>query len=112
MAHVAERSRFVLDYSRVSPEQWNQASMLSRPDMLAYEPVPDSLVPVFEHIALERTSTSTPALEHAGRERSPRSASYPRAPGAAPGTDLRRPARGPHGAGSGYAHTTGREDGR
>lgn len=112
MEHVAERSRFSLDYSRVSPEQVNQASMLSRPDMLAYEPVPDSLVPVFEHIALERTSTSTPALEQAGRERSPRSASYPRAPGTAPRTDLRRSARGPQDAGSGYGHTTGREDGR
>lgn len=43
-------------HRRVTPEQWNQASMLSRPDMLAYEPVPDSLVPVFRHLAVQRTS--------------------------------------------------------
>ncbi|KSW29941.1 Fic family protein [Cellulomonas sp. B6] len=46
MEEVAEQSRFTLDFSRVAPDQWNQASMLSRPDLLAYEPVPNSLVPV------------------------------------------------------------------
>lgn len=58
MEHVAERSRFILDYARVTPAVWNQASMLSRPDMFAYAPEPGSLVPVFRAITVERTSTS------------------------------------------------------
>ena len=76
MEHVAERSRFTLDFTRVTPEQWNQASMLSRPDLLAYEPVPDSLVPVFRHIAIERQAAPSPVVvDEATRARSPYSAS-------------------------------------
>ncbi len=52
MEHVALLSRFALDFDRVSPDVWNQASMLSRPDLGSYEPVPDSLVPVFKHAAV------------------------------------------------------------
>lgn len=54
--HVAEQSRFTLDFARVSPEAWNNASMLSGPDLGAYDPVPDSLLPIFERIAVERPS--------------------------------------------------------
>ncbi len=56
MGHVAEQSRFILDYDRVSPEEWNQASALSGPDRGRYPPVPDSLIPVFHRIAVDRES--------------------------------------------------------
>lgn len=112
MEHVAEASQFTLDYSRVTPEQWNQASMLSRPDMFAYEPVPDSLVPLFRHIAVQRTSSSTAAVDETARARSPLSASYPRPASAAPGANSppRTQARGTYSGGQGY--TTGRGEGR
>lgn len=64
LEHVAERSRFTLDYDRVSPEVWNQASMLSGPDLNSYPPVPDSLVPVFRAIAQPRAAT--PAVTNQG----------------------------------------------
>ena len=55
MEHVAEQSQFTFDFARVSPHVWNQASMLSGPDLGTYEPVPDSLIPIFRHIAQPRT---------------------------------------------------------
>lgn len=57
MEHVAQLSKFTLDYGRVSPRQWNQASEFSGPDLGRYEVVPDSLVPVFQHIAIDRVAT-------------------------------------------------------
>lgn len=78
MEHVAERSRFTLDFGQVTPDVWNQASQLSRPDMFSYAPEPASLVPVFRAIAAPRTSgpsTSAPP----GPGRSAARASYPRA---------------------------------
>ena len=33
MEHVAELSQFTLDFARVTPEVWNNASMLSGPDL-------------------------------------------------------------------------------
>lgn len=115
MEHVAERSRFTLDFSRVTPEQWNQASMLSRPDLLAYDPVPDSLVPVFRHIAVDRLAAPAPVVDDASQVRSLYSASYPRpaAPGRSTGpqSGTERPRRtGPGVPGRGY--TTGRGEGR
>jgi len=115
MEHVAERSRFTLDFSRVTPEQWNQASMLSRPDLLAYEPVPDSLVPVFRHIAVDRPAAPAPVIDDALPARSLYSASYPRpaTPGRSTGpqSGTERPRRtGPGMPGQGY--TTGRGEGR
>ncbi|MGO1591228.1 MAG: Fic/DOC family protein [Ancrocorticia sp.] len=56
MEHVAEQSKFAFDFARVTPEVWNNASMLSGPDRGQYAPVPDSLVSVFQSIAVERTS--------------------------------------------------------
>ena len=51
MQHVAELSNYRITYSPavsgVTPEVWNQASMLSGPDIGQYEPHPASLVPVF-----------------------------------------------------------------
>ena len=54
MEHVAEQSHFTFDFGRVTPRDWNQTSMLSGPDRFCYEPVPDSLVPVFRVIAQPR----------------------------------------------------------
>lgn len=48
--HVAEQSQFVLEYSRIEPTAWNQASLLSGPDLGTYMPHPDALVPVFGQI--------------------------------------------------------------
>ena len=59
MEHVAERSRFTLDFSQVPPDVWNNASAMSRPDIGSYRPVPDSLVPVFERLAVPRTHERT-----------------------------------------------------
>lgn len=68
MEHVAERSRFTLDYARVTPEQWNEASKYSGPDLFAYEPHPASLVPVFRAIATERPAAAKPELSPELRE--------------------------------------------
>lgn len=86
MQHVAELSPYRIDYSPavsgVTPEMWNQASMLSGPDRGKYEPVPASLVPVFRAMTGERTqATPSGAPDPARdpeRDRSARSASYPR----------------------------------
>lgn len=81
MEHVAEQSRFTLDFGQVSPEVWNQASMLSGPDLGHYEPVPDSLVPVFHTIALDRPARTREAgSDGVGHARPPLSASYPQSP--------------------------------
>lgn len=54
MGDIAERSRFTLDYALISPEQWNEASKYSGPDLFDYEPQSASLVPVFQTIAVDR----------------------------------------------------------
>ncbi|WP_229116859.1 Fic/DOC family protein [Actinomyces bovis] len=54
LEHISEQSGFTFDFSQVSPELWNQASKLSGPDLGRYEPVPDSLVPVFRAITQPR----------------------------------------------------------
>lgn len=54
MSQLAERSRFCLDYTRASPEAWNNAAELSRPDRGSYDVMPDMLVPVFRHLAVPR----------------------------------------------------------
>lgn len=109
MEHVAERSRFTLDYALVTPAVWNQASMLSRPDMFAYEPVHDSLVPVFRTIAQERTGAAPAALDDAARTRSVLSASYPRT---AQDAARRAPARGASGSSQTYRPGRGSQAGR
>lgn len=52
--HVSELSPFTFDFARVSPHDWNMASMLSGPDLGSNEPVPDLLVPVFEQAVVDR----------------------------------------------------------
>lgn len=55
MQHVAERSRFDLDFTRVDPELWNYASSLSAPQIGGGEPDPDPLIGVFQECAMERS---------------------------------------------------------
>lgn len=115
MEHVAGRSGFVLDFERVTPFEWNQAAALSRPDLYTYEPVPDSLVPVFRHIAVERTSTTTTGVDVASQARSPLSASYPKPATEAARQDPQRAAGAPRVAGPylpGRGQGTGRGEGR
>jgi len=78
MEHVAERSSFTLDYDRVSPAQWNEASKWSGPDLMSYEPHPADLVPVFRAIATDRGPAPAAGPDKAAQTRSALSASYPR----------------------------------
>lgn len=96
MQHVAEQSRYTLDYARVTPEVWNQGSALSRPDLYAYAPEPASLVPVFDAITVARRGGTTSGLD-AGR--STLRASYPQA--ATDATRSTPPASGPEARRSG-----------
>ena len=105
MEHVAEQSRFTLDFARITPEVWNRASVLTIPDPRSDRPVPDAMVPVFHAAAVERTSSSTPSIDPAARSRSPLRASYPKslrqASGDAQGAPQHQPYRGPSGYGYG-----------
>lgn len=115
MEHVAQLSRFTLDFSRVTPEQWNQASMFSRPDLLAYEPVPDSLVPVFRHVAVERVPKSAGVVDAGPGPGSLLGASYPRPASSGSGTSAQSGVERAHRTGAGLpgrGYTTGRGEGR
>jgi cell filamentation protein len=68
LEHVAERSRFQLDYQQVPRDIWNHAAELSRPDIGAYAVQPAFVVPVFRHIAVERPITPPPASPARGAE--------------------------------------------
>jgi cell filamentation protein len=118
MQQVAELSPYRIDYSPavsgVTPEIWNQASMLSGPDRGKYEPVPASLVPVFRALATERIQAPSPGspdpARDSARDRSARSASYPR-----PATEATRPSQesGPQARRSGpYLPGQNRSQGR
>lgn len=95
MQQVSELSPFRIEYnpavSGVTPEIWNQASMLSGPDRGAYAPQPAELVPVFRALAVERAATSPGSAPRAvsdlRRERSPYLASFPK-----PAAEITRPA--------------------
>ena len=71
MQHVAELSRFELDYSPqrsgVTPEVWNRASALTSPDPGTDRPVPDEMVPVFQRLAQPR-QTPIRQLDIAGEK--------------------------------------------
>lgn len=83
MEHVAQRSAFTLDYARVSPLEWNSASVMSAPDLGSYPVYPESLVPVFTKIAVERTPAPTSAEAGAERARA-RNPNIAYAPGQRP----------------------------
>lgn len=87
MQHVSELSPFRVEYSPsvsgVSPELWNQASMLSGPDRGQFAPQPASLVPVFRAMAVERPpqppkATAPDPGRDPMRDRSPYRASFPK----------------------------------
>ncbi|NUP74317.1 MAG: cell filamentation protein Fic [Sinomonas sp.] len=78
MEHVADLSPFCFEWGRVDVERWNQASMLSGPDMFAYEPHPEELYEVFGTVAVERGQASGPLSEELEQLRSLTSTSYPR----------------------------------
>ena len=94
MQQVSELSPYRIDYSPavsgVTPEIWNQASMLSGPDRGRYEPQPASLVPVFRAMTVERSpapQTSAPGTStELRRDRSPYRASFPK-----PATEATKP---------------------
>lgn len=115
MEHVAEQSRFTLDYGRVTPELWNQRSMLSAPDLGSYAPVPDELVPVFRSIAVERAQPPAPTAQGGERARSPRAASFPTSAQdatRAPRTSAQDPATRPGRGGTARGPGAGRGEGR
>jgi cell filamentation protein len=60
MEHVAELSSFTLEYDRVDPDVWNEASKWSGPDLFAYEPHPAELVPIFRQMAVDRPVERAP----------------------------------------------------
>ncbi|GAB3305745.1 Fic/DOC family protein [Pseudoclavibacter terrae] len=113
MQHVSELSPFRIDYSPavsgVSPELWNQASMLSGPDRGQYAPQPASLVTVSRAMAVERppqppkVSAPDPSRDPM-RDRSPYRASFPKpATGATrPGTSEDAAKRPPQRPGQSY----------
>jgi cell filamentation protein len=71
MEHVAELSSFTLEYDRVDPDMWNEASKWSAPDLFAYEPHPAELVPIFRQMAVDRPVERAPeaAPGEGGRDR-------------------------------------------
>lgn len=85
MAHVAERSRFTLDYGGVTPTEWNEASKWSGPDLFAHHPQPASLLPVFAAITVDRSTAAISTAPDAARFQALYRASYP-----APATDIGR----------------------
>lgn len=54
MEHVAEQSRFDLNWNAVPPQVWNQASEFSGPDLGAMKTHPEELHAVFNAVAVER----------------------------------------------------------
>ncbi len=66
MNHVAEQSPYKLDFSQVTPDIWNQASMLSGPDLGKYEPMPDPLIPVFRAVSVQRPQTQVSESQSEG----------------------------------------------
>ncbi|MDF2047078.1 MULTISPECIES: Fic family protein [Microbacterium] len=77
MHDLAEGSPFRFEFDRVTPEQWNQASAMSRPDMFAFAPDPSSLVPIFNAVSVEKPSLAADPLADV---RAVISGSYQRSP--------------------------------
>lgn len=76
MEQVAQQTRWSLDFRRVAPEVWNEASMLSRPGEHDYSPRVEPLLPVFRQITVSRPASTMPVVD----DRSPVRASYPQPP--------------------------------
>ncbi len=54
LAQLADQTRFDFDFDAVHPDVWNQRSMLTRPDLGQYLPHHRELLPVFDHITIDR----------------------------------------------------------
>ncbi len=94
LQHVAERSRFFLDFERVSSVEWNTAAALSGPDRGSYEPVPDLLVPVFGQLAEPRDQpTGEPGDPDVARAGEASRAMFPRPAQEAAGGPADQPER-------------------
>ncbi|MCK8615332.1 Fic/DOC family protein [Gordonia sp. C13] len=98
MSQLADEAGYRLDYGRVTPQQWVNAAMLSHPDRGTFEPVPDTMVPVFARIAEPLTPQQSAPAEHAAAretdaQRAARIASR--------GTSRRSPTSGSRSASSG-----------
>ncbi|GAC57152.1 hypothetical protein GOHSU_16_01100 [Gordonia hirsuta DSM 44140 = NBRC 16056] len=52
---LARQYGWDLDFLAVTPDQWNNASAFSGPDLGSFEPVPDTLYPVFRRILVPLT---------------------------------------------------------
>lgn len=63
MSQLAADAGYRLDYGRITPPQWVNAAMLSHPDRGTFEPVPDTMVPVFARIAEPLTSPHPASAE-------------------------------------------------
>ncbi len=100
MHDLAEGSPFRFEFDRVTPEQWNQASAMSRPDLDKHVPDPTSLVPIFHAISVEKPApaadplaTSRAVISASYHQRSPKEAT--RAPARAASSRPRRVAAAP-----------------
>lgn len=62
MDDLAEGSPFRFEFDGVTPEQWNQASAMSRPDLDKHAPDSTSLVPVFNAISVDAPAPSADPL--------------------------------------------------
>lgn len=82
MQHVAEQSRFDLDFARVDPELWNYASSMSAPLFGVGEPNPEPLIGVFQECAVERGTREREA-SRGQQVRSLYAATYPTSAAAA-----------------------------
>ncbi|WP_422934217.1 Fic/DOC family protein [Sinomonas sp. P47F7] len=79
MEHVSELSPFRFEWERVDVDRWNEASMLSGPDMFAYEPHPEELYQVFQTVAVGREQQAPGQLsDELEQLRSLTRTSYPR----------------------------------
>ncbi|WP_424937776.1 MULTISPECIES: Fic/DOC family protein [Bacteria] len=95
LEHVAEQSRFTLAYNRIGKDDWNRAAEFSRPDIGAYKVMPESVIPLFRQIAVERpakTASTRPERPDPGVRRELRGGDRYRG-----SRDPGRPSAGPRG---------------
>ncbi|MCL2850598.1 MAG: Fic family protein [Micrococcales bacterium] len=67
LVHLVNQSSFGLDFTRVAPDEWNTASRDSGPDLGSYDPVPDSLVPVFAALVVDGPPATLGHIPEQGR---------------------------------------------
>lgn len=60
MRHIARYSPYRLQFSRTSPDDWNQASANSTPNLAQPMPNPEPLIPIFDGITIRAGSQVDP----------------------------------------------------